>query len=252
MTFAARVGAAAIPVSLVAWELGSVALRNDKRPPKKFPEGSLEWTIERDVSTLDLVLTRRQAWRLGPARGLASLAAPGHFDSVGVIIVDKTGEARVLEADVDGSVFSTSLVKKMQDPCQEMLIRPLAWPRPERDKIENGANLFAMSAMMRCGAKFWPNPIAALSDERFAPLWQPRQAWPRVHSDALLDAKLRHAVSPAASLVLELYADLGLIPPQHKGQPFTVNDFAHHVPLRKGATFGPSVPIKVSNTTTSS
>jgi len=252
---ALRLGAGVLPASLVAWELGASYRRRKKAQDEvagavKFPEGSLEWTIENEVNTLDLVLTRRSPWKLGPLRGLASAVAPGQFDSVGVVVKDDTGYARVLEADLDGSASATPLSSKMRDAdAVEMVIRPLAWPRDERDRVEAKANLFAAKAMLTCAAdrNALSVPFAAAADERFAPAWRPRGAWPGVQAAEPLEVKLQRAVSPAAGLVLELYVELGLVPPQHRGQPMLADDWDHEPPLRKGARFGPPVPIKVAN-----
>mmetsp|Transcript_871 Transcript_871/g.1214 ORF Transcript_871/g.1214 Transcript_871/m.1214 type:complete len:271 (+) Transcript_871:41-853(+) len=256
-----------IPGSLVGWEIWSNYQRvEDEKRKEKMKlgiEGSMERLIEEKVSTLDLVLRRQNFWRLGPIRGLVSLATPGRYDSVGVIITDKkSGDVRVLEADFDGSITFFSLASLFHDTSNnEIIIRPLLWPRT--DKIEVAANLFATSALLQCGRRqqqqqnkssilstLFFSSLHAASDQRFAPyFFSSRTSWPSAPSHASLPVKLSAAVSPAATLIVELYCSLGVLPPQYKTKPFLASDFAEDdIPFRKGARFDTtSLSIKEAN-----
>mmetsp|Transcript_10410 Transcript_10410/g.42100 ORF Transcript_10410/g.42100 Transcript_10410/m.42100 type:complete len:280 (+) Transcript_10410:25-864(+) len=254
------------PCAVVAWEAVAYYEKTKRAlsTPHRvtFPEGSQEWTIERDASTCDLLLTKRSPWpsrRQGPLAALAAWASSGGRappESVGAIVVDPGGAPAVLEADVDGSVSLRPLAERMTDPdAVELTIRPLAWPRAERDRIEKPANLFATAAKLQCGghggALGVRAPWRSARDERFAPVFYrgQRPSWPTVAADAALPEKLDRAVSPSAALVLELYATVGLIPRQHKGRAMLASDFApgSDPPLRKGARFGPPIAVRVEN-----
>lgn len=201
------------------------------------------------MSSLDLVFTRRKLWKLGPLTGLVSRCVPGTFDSVGVVVVDPTtGNAKILEANHDGSVSLTPFPTRLRDPdCEEVAIRSLIWPdRKENDSI----HFFTTSAILQAGAD--PNrprpPWKAAVDARFSPLLRPRQAWPAAPANAPLVSKLDGAVSPSATLVVELYCTIGAMPTQHRATPYVPADFAENdPPLRKGARLSPLVPIRVGN-----
>lgn len=242
-----RFVAGAIPTALVGWEVAAYARRRETKETPVLTEGSLEWQVETEVAPLDLVFSRRSTWSLGPLTALAGRSVPD-FDSVGVVVSDpRTHAPRVLEAHLDGSVSLVPFAAKLKDPdCVEISIRRLAWP----DRSTQAVHLFATTALLQAAAdpKRPRPPWRAAVDARFAPAWRPRAAWPAAHADAPLAEKLDQAVSPATTLVVELYCALGVMPSQHKATPYIPADFANaDPPLRKGARLGPSIPIRASN-----
>lgn len=251
----ARLVGGLIPCALVGAELAAYDHRRrkasrERQEPTALTPGSFEFNLDANASTLDLVFTRRRAWRLGPLTGLASWSCPGLYDSVGAILVDRlTGAAQVLEAHLDGSVSLTPLAARLKDPdCAEVAIRGLAWP--DRQSNSEAAHLVATSALLQCAADNSSprGPWRAAVDSRFAPLVWPRRSWPTADADASLPAKLDAAVSPSATLVVELYVAVGALPPHHKGTACLPADFAESdPPLRKGARLLPPVMVRVAN-----
>lgn len=240
-----------LPGSLLAWEMGAhakkVSAARERPPVPKLAEGSTLWLIEREAQTLDLVLFRRRSLRFGPSAAVADYGAQAEdaaapYDGVGVVVRDRDGGARVLRARVDGSVSSTPLALALTqtDDYAEVALTPLVWPRGDRDSIENRARSFANGATLRFASEGVRPPWAALRDARVAPLLSPRTAWPAPRAEAALAERLDGAVSPAATLVVELLCACDLVAPQFRGAPILPADLLDggRPPLRKGARYG--------------
>ena len=250
-----------LPSSLLGWELYSYfdkvrASRSETRP-EKLVEGSTLWLVEREAQTLDLVFFRRRLGAFGPSALLADYAAQScgggdaPYDGVGVIVVERDGSPRVLRAAMDGSVSSTPLwrVLRETEDYAEVLIKPLAWP--DRESATSDARKFAGGAVVRCGGgSDGPRmPWDTLKDARLAPLLLPRASWPAPRAAAALRPRVDGAVSPSATLVLELLCSCNVVAPQYRDTAYVPADFAAGtVPLRRGARYASDVmTVKAPN-----
>lgn len=238
-----------LPFALVGAEIAAYEYRRRKTwTSVDFTPGSFEEGIEVNVSSLDLVFFRRKAWKLGPLTGLVTRCVPGMYDSVGAVVIDRSGVTMVVEANLDGTVSMVPFSARITDPdVTDIAIRTLAWPeRRDNEKV----NLFVSSAMLQAAEK--PRaprgPWWAARDARFAPAILDRANWPAALADADLPKKLEDAVSPSATLILELYCAVGAMPKQYRATPYTPADFVESdPPLRKGAKLMPPVSVKVSS-----
>lgn len=240
---------ASLPLGLVGAEIAAYEYRRRKTwKSVNFAPGSFEEGIAVNVSSLDLVFTRRKAWKMGPVTALAMRCLPGLYDSVGVVVIDHSGVTMVLEAHPDGTTSLIPFSARITDPdVSDIAIRTLAWPdRRDNEKV----NLFVSSAMLQAAER--PRaprgPWCSARDARFAPAFLDRANWPAALADADLPEKLDEAVSPSATLVLELYCAVGAMPKQYRATPYTPQDFAESdPPLRNGAKLMPPVSIKVAS-----
>ena len=246
-----------LPASLLAWEMYAYATKSTKpkSKPPKLTEGSTNWLIEREVQTLDLVVFRRRVGPFGPCAALADYSAQSvderaPYDGAGVVIVERDGVARVLRAEIDGAVSITSLATVLQETedFAEVAIKPLVWPREDRDAIEGAARSFAGAAVLRC-SEASRTPLDTLKDARVAPLVLPRSAWPKPRDKLPLRARLDESVSPAATLVLETLCHCNVVAPQFRDTATVPADFWNNaVPLRRGARYSPDrLDVKTAN-----
>ena len=259
----ARAFAAAglLPTSLLGWELyayvDKVQRSRTKKQTPKLVEGSTLWLAEREAQTLDVVLFRRRLGAFGPSAALADFAhqrvdASAPYDGVGVVVVERDGVPRVLRAGMDGAVTCAPLAAVLKDTADydEVLVKPLAWP--DRGEAVADARKFAAGAVVRCGGGDGGarGPWDTLADARVAPLVLPREAWPRPPGGGgPLRARVDGAVSPGATLVLELLCACNVVAPQHRDAALVPADFANDaVPLRRGARYAAHVlTVKAPN-----
>ena len=249
-----------LPGGLVAWELGAHYRKATRAPAPapKLAEGSTLWLLEREAQTLDLVFFRRRLGPFGPSAALGDaiaqrFAPDAPFDGVGVIVRERDGSARVLRAHSDGSVSLAPLAAALAETGDfaEVCVRPLAWPRADRDGVEGRARAYANGCALRFAAEAARPPWAALRDARAAPAALPRTAWPAPPPDALLVARLDGSVSPAAALAVDVLAACGVVAPQYRAAPCLPADLwaGDVVPLRRGARYPPEhrVDVKAPN-----
>ena len=250
-----------VPGSLVGWELFAYGKQRQKFDdakkvrPKPLVEGSTAWLIERDARTLDLVCVRHKALDRGPAAALADAAARVDeaypYDGVGVVVVERDGVSRVLRADLNGTVTATPLASLLRDHAAfaEVALVPLVWNDDDREAIATPARRFFAEALLRCGSGGAPRfaPWAALRDARVAPLLLPRASWPRLPRAAPLDARLRDAVSPGATLVLETLGACDVVRTDYVDGCASVpaDLLTGRVPLRRGARYAPERRVDV-------
>ena len=159
---------------------------------------------------------------------------------------------RVLRAGMDGAVTCAPLAAVLKDTADydEVLVKPLAWP--DRGEAVADARKFAAGAVVRCGGGDGGarGPWDTLADARVAPLVLPREAWPRPPGGGgPLRARVDGAVSPGATLVLELLCACNVVAPQHRDAALVPADFANDaVPLRRGARYAAHVlTVKAPN-----
>ena len=159
--------------------------------------------------------------------------------------------SRVLRADLNGTVTATPLASLLRDHAAfaEVALVPLVWNDDDREAIATPARRFFAEALLRCGSGGAPRfaPWAALRDARVSPLLLPRASWPRLPRTAPLDARLRDAVSPAATLALEVLAAVDVVRPDYVDGCASVpaDLLTGRVPLRRGARYAPERRVDV-------